>query len=161
MHSSWAELPPLTGAQIAAASLTFSKRTGLGFDGFHPRWFEWLSAPLLDALAVFLMTLEAVGFWPQQLETILVAQIPKASGGRRPIGLFPSVVRLWMRVRQLEVARRRAAWHGCASCSPDAPSGSLARRMPHHSLQHTGRSSRRKDLPPAPRCACVCVCVMW
>jgi hypothetical protein len=34
----------------------------------------------------------------------MVVLIPKSDGGRRPIGLFPTLIRLWMRIR-LEVAQ--------------------------------------------------------
>jgi hypothetical protein len=48
---------------------------------------------------------ELVGDWPKIVGVILICLIPKSDGGRRPIGLFPSVIRLWMRIR-LEVAKQ-------------------------------------------------------
>ena len=42
---------------------------------------------------------------PRQIERVLVALLPKASGGFRPIGLFPSLYRLWGRVRRPMAAR--------------------------------------------------------
>ncbi len=44
------------------------------------------------------------------LNLILIVLLPKAEGGRRPIGLFPSPTRLWMRARTI-VARRWEAAH--------------------------------------------------
>ena len=105
----WASpLPPIEKGMITATAKTYRERTGLGVESFHPRWFGWLSDALLDALAALLMALEAKGYWPEQVRTILVAQIPKASGGRRPIGLLPGLVRIWERLRKpvVEVWRR-------------------------------------------------------
>ena len=52
--------------------------------------------------------LEEEGIWPQQLEEALIHLIPKASGGRRPIGLFASLPRLWARARKERVRAWRA-----------------------------------------------------
>jgi ribonuclease HI len=104
-----AELPPITGDVIGAAAKTFKERTGLGCDDFHPRWFAWLSAELLDGFAVLLTSLERQGMWPEQLQRILIALIPKSDGGRRPIGLLPSLVRVWERIRKPVVAQWRCS----------------------------------------------------
>ena len=42
---------------------------------------------------------EAAGVLPHQLLEIYIALIPKMSGGRRPIGLYPSLFRVWAKVR--------------------------------------------------------------
>ena len=56
---------------------------------------------------------ERLGQWPSLVGWVVICLIPKADGGRRPIGLLPCVVRLWMRIR-LEVAQ---AWQ----CANDRP----------------------------------------
>jgi hypothetical protein len=95
---SWAnELPVIIGEDIVAVSRTYKKRTGLGTDSFNPRWFGWFSLPLL-------------GVWPQQVTQILVAQIQKPDGGRRPVGLLPTLVGIWERIRKPIIA----AWRGSA-----------------------------------------------
>ena len=43
---------------------------------------------------------EAGGCWPRKLFTVLVVLLPKPDGGLRPIGLFPSLIRVWMRARR-------------------------------------------------------------
>jgi ribonuclease HI len=95
-----APLPVIDGAQILEAAKKFKTKTGLGSDSLCPIWVTWLSAPLLDAIACLLMNLERLGIWPQQVQQILVALIPKADGGRRPIGLLPTIVRIWEKVRR-------------------------------------------------------------
>ena len=58
----------------------------MGCDDFHIRGLGWLSAELLSAFVGFFATIEGLGLWPAQLQGILVPLIPKADGGRRPIG---------------------------------------------------------------------------
>ena len=86
---------------------TYRKKTSLGADSSHLKWFGWLSGPLLDGLAKLLVALERAGLWPEQMRTRLIAQIPEASGGRRPIGLLPALARVWERVRKPVVAAWR------------------------------------------------------
>jgi ribonuclease HI len=107
---SWAApLPAITGEQIVEASKLFKANTGLGSDYFCPVWVAWLSRPLLDAFAELFMNLERLGFWPQQVQQILIALIPKADGGRRPIGLLPTLIRIWEKVRRPIMATWRCS----------------------------------------------------
>ena len=99
-----APLPSISPCCLIEVALTFKKRTGLGADTFHPRWFAWLSVPVLRGFVALLHALEKIGMWPEQVRSILIAQIPKAGGGRRPVGLLASLVRLWERVRKPVVA---------------------------------------------------------
>ena len=101
-------LPPIQGTDLARCAKYYSERTGRGCENVHPRWFGWLSPRLLDCFAALMMIMEASGFWPQQVMTILIALIPKSDGGRRPIGLLPAFVRLWEAVRNPHVVRWRS-----------------------------------------------------
>ena len=53
----------------------------------------------LRALADLLNACEATGTWPERWRLVLIVLLPKPDGGRRPIGLFPAVIRVWMRAR--------------------------------------------------------------
>ena len=53
-----APLSDITAAQIIECSRTFKRRTGLGTDSMHPRWFGWLSEALLRAFLAPPMALE-------------------------------------------------------------------------------------------------------
>ena len=53
---------------------------------------------------------EATGRWPDAVDAVLIVLLPRADGGRRPISLFASVVRLWMRAR-IYMARQWEAKH--------------------------------------------------
>ena len=90
------------------AARTFKIRTATGVDQLSPSHFTWLSDVLLQRLAELLMWLEEAGIWPSQLEESLVHLIPKTSGGRRPVGLLPALVRLWERARRADVDEWRA-----------------------------------------------------
>ena len=43
--------------------------------------------------------LEALGVFPEDLEQVLVALIPKPTGGERPIGLYLALFRVWSAAR--------------------------------------------------------------
>ena len=107
-NASWvATLPRLTAGDLKAASSKFKRRTGLGCDSVHPRTIGWLSDNLLNALADFFVVLENKGIWPSAVRTILMAQIPKACGGKRPVGLLSGFVRVWEKARQPVVSQWR------------------------------------------------------
>ena len=103
-----APLPALTPGLLREAAGTFKRRTGLGGDSVHPRTFGWLSDEVLEGIARLLTEMEDLGLWPSQVATILMAQIPKAGGGKRPIGLLAGLVRLWERARSPIVQKWRA-----------------------------------------------------
>jgi hypothetical protein len=104
-----APLPEITGEDLVSAAKKFKKLTAIGSDAFRPLWITWLSPALLSGFAKLFMALERVGVWPAQVQQILVALIPKADGGRRPIGLLPTLVRIWERVRKPAVASWRCS----------------------------------------------------
>ena len=84
---------------IAAAAATFPADTGLGADNVSPRAVCRLSDDGLRALAHLFALFEKTGEWTEVLNLVLICLLAKADGGLRPIGLFPSPVRLWMRSR--------------------------------------------------------------
>ena len=91
--------PELTAEDLRTAALTFPIGTGIGTENVSPRAFARLSSTTLANLALLLTICEREGMWPAQLALVLIILLPKLDGGRRPIGLFPSIVRLWMRAR--------------------------------------------------------------
>ena len=91
--------------EIRQAALTFPLQTGLGGDNISPRAVARLSDPLVQWLGRILHMAETLGIWPQVWHLVMIVLIPKADGGRRPIGLFPTLIRIWMRARS-PVARQ-------------------------------------------------------
>eukprot|EP00972_Heterocapsa_arctica_P044949 6633659-Heterocapsa_arctica.AAC.1 len=65
----------------------------------HPRAWLRLGDAVLTSLLHFFVLVEATGRWPAAIGHVMIVLLAKAAGGFRPIGLFPSVVRIWMRVR--------------------------------------------------------------
>ena len=84
---------------IKAACRTFPASTGGGIDSLQLRSILRLSDQVSTVLCHLLMPAELHGQWPELIQTIMVVLLPKADGGRRPIGLLPKLVRVWMRVR--------------------------------------------------------------
>ncbi len=92
--------PPPTPAAQRKAAATFKERTGIGVDGVAPRHYGWLSDTLLARLGELMAALMTAGIWPRQVSAAILHLIPKATGGRRPIGVLASFVRLWERTLQ-------------------------------------------------------------
>ena len=55
------------------------------------------------------MAAERLGVWTKALGLMMIILLPKSDGGLRPIGLFPSMIRVWMRTRLFVVRSWEAA----------------------------------------------------
>ena len=89
---------------------TFPVGTGKGDDNIGPRAYSRLSDAALLALIALLRACEACGCWGANAFVVLIVLLPKPDGGLRPIGLFPSMIRIWGRARA-DVARAWEAAH--------------------------------------------------
>ena len=99
-------LPELCVTAALYARAAFPSDTGLGWDNLHPRALRRVSAAAIAAFLRIFMLAELLGRWPEMIGIAVIALLPKVGGGSRPIGLCPSLMRLWMRMR-LPVAQ---AW---------------------------------------------------
>jgi hypothetical protein len=95
---------PIVTSAIRRGAMTFPAGTGLGGDNTSPRAINRLSDEVVHALSQLLMAMEAYGDWAAVFRLVLIVLLPKDDGGRRPIGLFPTVIRLWSRIR-VQIAR--------------------------------------------------------
>ncbi len=86
----------------------FAHFTGVGEDHIPPHLFAWLSDDVIQRIEALFAEAELVGKLPQFLGTLLAHLIPKATGGKRPIALLASLLRLWERVRVAAVQRWRS-----------------------------------------------------
>ena len=91
--SAQAPLPAISVDIACSAACTFPPGTGLGWDKLHPRAISRCHDEAILALIRILVLAELLGQWPGTIGIILICLIPKPDGGRRPIGLLPSVVR--------------------------------------------------------------------
>jgi hypothetical protein len=121
------DMPPpqeLYAHEVRWASSTFPMHTGVGQDNKSPRAYCRLSEKALLALVRLLLLFELMGNWPAVLRLVLIVLIPKSDGGKRPIGLFPSPIRIWWRARAV-VARRWEAAQARPSLFGGAGNGAL------------------------------------
>ena len=92
-------MPILKPHEVRLAALSFPSDTGLGTDNVALRAFSRLSDDALHGLARLFKACEDTGSWGATVRLVLIVLLAKSDGGRRPIGLFPSLIRLWMRTR--------------------------------------------------------------
>ena len=127
------ELPGLTVQSFVAAARSFKRRTGIGADAVHPRAFASLSEEGTKAVVHILQLIEQSGVWPQRLSHVYYFLIPKLGGGLRPIGLLPSLVRIWERMRRpivsawMQRQARSYDWAAVGKTAEDAAWQQLAR----------------------------------
>ena len=95
-----APMERIAGNALRKSARSFKAKTAIGVDAISPCHYSWLSDELLGRVAELLMKLEVVGIWLARIAEAIVHLIPKATGGRRPVGLLPSLVRVWERVRK-------------------------------------------------------------
>ena len=104
----------LTAEDIRNAALTFPQATGVGADNTSPRAIAALPTAMRSRLADLLNQCERDGVWPSRWQLVVIALIPKSDGGRRPIGLFPATIRVWMRARSAALRHWEAENDHCS-----------------------------------------------
>ena len=67
----------------------------VAFDG----GISWNGEPVQREELRQRLAAEALGTWPAAWHLVLIVLIPKPDGDRRPIGLFPTAIRIWTRAR--------------------------------------------------------------
>ena len=90
---------PLMPMAVRDAADSFPINTALGCDNVAPKAYGRLSEEAIHALIALFLAFEKSGQWPKVAYLVLIVLLPKKTGGRRPIGLFPTMVRIWMRAR--------------------------------------------------------------
>ena len=98
---------PIVRDMIRKACLSFPIQTGLGPDAIQPRALLRVSNESLDALAAVLTTIEHNRDWPDFTKLVMTVLLPKSDGGLRPIRLFPTLYRVWMRCRRPTIKQWR------------------------------------------------------
>ncbi len=92
------------------AARRFPRSTGIGVEGILPADFDALDDEGVDACIDLMMACEAIGYVPKLISLVLVRMIPKKDGGRRPIGLLPSLYRMWAKIRAGTVRDWERRW---------------------------------------------------
>ena len=78
------------------AAHSFRANTGLGGDNMASRAIARLSSPSIKPLIALFLCFETVGDWCQAVNLVLIVLLPNPDDGNRPIGLFPTIIRIWM-----------------------------------------------------------------
>ena len=99
-------MPLPTADELRGLLRSYRWRTAVGADHWQPRSLELLPDSALLSLMELCRFMLLSGCIPRQFALLLVVLIPKPEGGERPIGIFPSVLR---------IVDRRFMWqHGAA-----------------------------------------------
>ena len=90
--------PSLEEARRRIAS--FKVDTAVGVWSTRPRWYGWISDQPIEAWIDLFMVVEETGRWRDTIQDIIVHLNPKAIAGNRPIGVLPSRIRWWEKLRK-------------------------------------------------------------
>ena len=101
-------LEPLMPWALRASAMSFPISTGVGAENIAPRAVSRLSDAVMRGLCALLTAAELLGAWPTIAALVLIVLLPKPDGGRRPIGLFPAIIRIWARARRMAATRWEA-----------------------------------------------------
>ena len=66
----------------------------------HPKALLRFGDELLKSTLRLLFLCECKGRWPGLSTDVIIALLPKPTGGRRPIGLFPWLPKIWAKIRR-------------------------------------------------------------
>ena len=110
----FAELDRPSIEDFRKVARSFRAGSGLNFDRLHPRSLALLDDADVELVIDLLLDIERLGQVPSVWLTLVVL-IDKADGGKRPIGLLPSLLRLLGRLRRGHVksweASARSKFH--------------------------------------------------
>ena len=90
---------PIPGDQIARVARSFKELTCKP-DGLHPRYFGWLSEPALEVVSLLFFIIDAIGDFPAQVQNVLIRLLDKPMGGKRPVGHFRAMFRVWAKLKK-------------------------------------------------------------
>ena len=102
-HGEREQMRKITVGDLRRAARSFKERTGVGIDGIAPRQLDWLSDALLERVIELLEVIEEGGAWLGNAASALMHLIPKPQGGRRPIAIIATLIRVWVKCRKEEV----------------------------------------------------------
>ena len=170
-------LSPITGTDVAQSSVAFKRKT-VSPCGWHPRTYSLVSKESQDSLGRLLSQCEWNGMWPEEESSIHMSIQRKPAGGKRLIGWYRALFRLWCMCRS-DLWKEWEDRHGSATFFSAAKGNSvidvgwrqavrsevarlegkeviiiaqdLKKVLRIHPLPHPVRKSDRKTFPP---CAC-------
>ena len=79
---------------------SFEAKMGISVGAIHPSMWSRISEKGKQLYTDLLDDVERTLTWPAQAQTLIYFLVPKTPTGDRPIGLMPSIVRVWELVRK-------------------------------------------------------------
>ena len=119
------EVPLPTLEQLRQVGSSFGQYTAIGRDCLHPKQIVSCSDGCLEACLALWALMFRLGRVPSNLALLVIALLPKPTGGTRPIGIFPSSIRMmarwtrWSVSSVWEASHPRSYWFGEAGKSCD------------------------------------------
>ena len=93
-------MPQLNVDGLAGFIAVFKPKTGIRVDALHPSMWCRNSEKGKQLHTDVLNDVERTLTWPAQIQTLFTFLVPKTPTAERPIGLVPSFVRVWERMRK-------------------------------------------------------------
>ena len=98
------ELKAISSAQIRQTLMHVPNKKE-GIDGITFQDLKEMPDEAISNLTWLYHEIEATGHWPQNVQHVAIALLPKNSKAERPIGLLATVYRLWAKMRRFLVVR--------------------------------------------------------
>ena len=146
------ELPIISPDMIDEAIKKFAGSTAVGCDDLHPKLLLQVSTPGKWAIGALFRRCEQLQCWPtDSMMHLLMAAVPKPTGGHRLIGILPTLLRVWGRVRrpladQWEAATPHPACWGCKGKATSEAAYTLLYKGETATLQGGGSATVLLDL---------------
>ena len=93
------KLPDLSVGQIRRVAAGFSRSTS-AVNGLHPRHLLLLPDSATELLIHIFHAGESLGTFSSTCFQVFIALLPKLDGGKRPIGLYQTLFRVWVAARR-------------------------------------------------------------
>ena len=92
-------MPRPTLSEVRKAIRSFPMSTAVGHDEWEPWTWRHLSDGAIEALIGIGLAMENMMVHPRQWKLNILKLLPKPVGGCRTIGILPTLLRMWCRIR--------------------------------------------------------------
>ena len=107
------DLKPISSEQIRQTLVYVPcKKEGMGGATFQD--LKEMPDEALSNLTWFYRQIEEIRQWPQGLQQVVIALLPKNKKAERPVGLLATIYRLWAKLRRFLIVRWSNDYHSKA-----------------------------------------------
>ncbi len=86
--------------EARAAAKKFKPKTKIGVEGVNPRDLAEITDDMMEVYIDIMVTCELLGRIPERVALVIILLLNKKSGGRRPVGILPTLYRVWAAIRK-------------------------------------------------------------